>query len=414
MKIAVIVPNKYPVPAIRGGAVEGLAEQLLEQNEQYRKMEIVVFSPYDERASAEARKYNNSKVVYIRKKKYDVFSENKAATLLNLYYAKYTAKSMVYYPYVHRILKEIRNEEISSKKRFDLIVCESGEYIQYKALSDYAGKNRMVIHIHGKMDGNIALKNWFSHYICNSSFIGRGLIENGFISSEQIDVLPNGIPIEKFVRSSPAEYKSVRADLGFTDDDIVMIYWGRIIPEKGVRELVQAFQIALRSDARLRLLLFGGAHFGNASELTAYERTIFSMCSECGQIQLRGFIENNKLRRYISACDFAVLPSIGEEAAGLTMIEAACIGIPMITTGTGGMREYIRESEHFFVPWTPNFVRDLADKILELDNHPEMGRAARENAEYYRKTYNSQQYYHNYLRLVKKYKNENQWPVNQK
>lgn len=408
MKIAVIVPNKYPIPAVRGGAVEGLVEQLLEQNERFGEMEIVVYSPYDEKALAEAQKYSNSKVVYIRRKKYDVLSENKAVTLLNLYYSKYTTKSVVYYPYVHRLLKEIGNEEKSSGKCFDLVICESGEYVQYKALSDYVGKKRMVIHIHGKMDGNTALKNWFSHYICVSSFIGRTLIENGSISSEQVDVLSNGISTENLARNSPEENKKMRADLGYTDEDIVLIYWGRIIPEKGVRELVQAFQIALSTDARLRLLLFGGAHFGNESSLTDYERTVASMCSECGQIQLRGFIENNKLKQYISACDLAVLPSICEEAGSLAMIEAACIGIPMITTGTGGMREYIRESEHFFVTWTPNFVCDLADKILELVSHPEMGRAARENAEYYRKTYNSEQYYHNYLRLVQKYMNEGQ------
>ncbi len=399
MKIAIIIPNEYPVPAVRGGAVEGLVEQLLDQNEVHNKLDITVFSPYDEKAEAEAKKYKNSKVIYIRKKFIDKLSENKAVTVLNLYYAKYTSKSLISYPYINRIIREI------AKKQFDLIICEGGNYIQYKALSDYVGNKRMILHYHGEVAGNIALKNWFAHHICVSSYIGRKLIENGCVSASSVDILLNGVPTEKFIPTENDRY-AIRSELGFTTEDIILIYWGRMIPQKGVRELIDAFKVALSQEKRLRLVLFGGAHFGNITSATPYEQEVVSLCKDCEQIRLNGFIENKKLQKYISACDIAVLPSIWDEPAGLAMLEAACVGIPLITTGTGGMKEYIKETGHVFVSWYKNFVEDLATTILEVAKNPEFAHQARENAEYYRNKFNSSRYYFDYVELMEKYQNK--------
>ena len=54
-KIALVLPEVYPVPAVLGGAVEELVTILIEQNEIEQKAEFIVFSMADEKAEEKAK-----------------------------------------------------------------------------------------------------------------------------------------------------------------------------------------------------------------------------------------------------------------------------------------------------------------------------------------------------------------------
>ena len=66
MKIAVITSGFLPVPATKGGAVETLCENFIKVNEKYQKVKLVFFSIYDSAAFQEAKKYKNTKFIFIK------------------------------------------------------------------------------------------------------------------------------------------------------------------------------------------------------------------------------------------------------------------------------------------------------------------------------------------------------------
>ena len=60
MKVAIISGGKLPVPAVKGGAVETGIQQLVEQNEIYKNIELTVYSIYNDEAIIESKKYKNT------------------------------------------------------------------------------------------------------------------------------------------------------------------------------------------------------------------------------------------------------------------------------------------------------------------------------------------------------------------
>ena len=66
MNLAIITSGFLPVPAAKGGAVENLIENFLNENEKYRKMNLTVFSVYEENAIKEATKYKFTSFEFIK------------------------------------------------------------------------------------------------------------------------------------------------------------------------------------------------------------------------------------------------------------------------------------------------------------------------------------------------------------
>ena len=57
MKIVFLTDGKSPVPATKGGAVENLIEDLLDENEKYHNFDFSVLSLYEEMAYKKSKKY---------------------------------------------------------------------------------------------------------------------------------------------------------------------------------------------------------------------------------------------------------------------------------------------------------------------------------------------------------------------
>ena len=66
-KIALVLPEAGPVPAVRGGAIEELLTILVEQNEIEHRVQFMVFCADNEQARAIAEKYKYSKIIYLPK-----------------------------------------------------------------------------------------------------------------------------------------------------------------------------------------------------------------------------------------------------------------------------------------------------------------------------------------------------------
>jgi len=65
-KIAVVTTGYFPVPATRGGAVEALVENLIDENEEEKKLMFHIFSSYDKKAVEFSKKYKNTTFSFIK------------------------------------------------------------------------------------------------------------------------------------------------------------------------------------------------------------------------------------------------------------------------------------------------------------------------------------------------------------
>lgn len=204
-------------------------------------------------------------------------------------------------------------------------------------------------------------------------------IAANIVSEEKAMVIPgSGVSTDLFApsRVSDAEKMQLRSELGIKSDAIVVTMVSRVIRSKGVLEFMAA---ALRLGARypkVHFLLVGPADEESIDRLDSTELA-----------QLKQAITWPGLRRDIPAVlamsSIFVLPSAFREGIPRVLLEAASMGLPIITTNSPGCNEVVEDGVNgFFVP-THN-PEALSEAISRLVEQPELrqrfGHASRQRA----------------------------------
>jgi glycosyltransferase involved in cell wall biosynthesis/ribosomal protein S18 acetylase RimI-like enzyme len=175
---------------------------------------------------------------------------------------------------------------------------------------------------------------------------------------------------------SPARRAEVRRELGLPDDAVVVTTVGRLVAEKGYRDLFAASKSVRSRRPGVRFVVVGAPDFDKADAISAGE------IEGAGEdVVVAGW--RSDIRDVLGASDVFVLPS-WREGVPRSAIEAAAMGLPMVLTDIRGCREVVRPGiEGFLVP--PRSGPDLAAGIRSLVDDPglreRMGRAARARAE---------------------------------
>lgn len=143
-----------------------------------------------------------------------------------------------------------------------------------------------------------------------------------------------------------------------------LLYSGRIVPEKGVKEAVQ---IAKKSHHRL--LIIGPVDKAAEGYFRQYIKPFLD-----DQILYLGFVEREQLARYYQKAKAVLTPVQWEEPFGLTTIEAMASGTPVISLRRGAAPELIDDGKTGFVVDSIAEMIQAVDKVDKLDR-----RAAREH-----------------------------------
>lgn len=151
-----------------------------------------------------------------------------------------------------------------------------------------------------------------------------------------IEIIPCGTDIERFGSVSRAE---ARAQLGMSEDSLVVLYVGRFDRRKGIETLVRAMsRSTLRGEANLKLIIAGGSRPGKSDGL---ERDrIEEIVDEVGIRDLTEFpgrVSHQELPNYYAAANLCVVPS-HYEPFGLVAIEAMASGTPVVASDVGGLQ----------------------------------------------------------------------------
>lgn len=186
-------------------------------------------------------------------------------------------------------------------------------------------------------------------------------------------------------RFRPVDRALARRTIGVPDDGVpTAAYVGRMLPRKGVRNLLHAARLLRARGRRLRVLLVGGNPDlgGRDPELDALD----ALAHELGigeQVIALGRRQPDELRHYYGASD-VVVSTPWYEPFGLTALEAMACGRPAIVSAVGGLTFSVQDGvTGLHVP--PREPAALADALATLIDRPElaarMGRAARARVE---------------------------------
>ncbi|MEJ0053255.1 MAG: glycosyltransferase [bacterium] len=161
---------------------------------------------------------------------------------------------------------------------------------------------------------------------------------------KDIDIIP--LPYEPF-EFSPA----TRAELGLSDDLFYTVSVGRLVPRKG-------FDFLIRSIAEIRNPKIHALIIGDGPE----RENLLKLAHELGigdRIHLTGQVSEERKFQYLSNANVYVLSSV-HEGFGIVLQEAMQVGLPIISTDTGGQRDLIRtESDLTIIYNDTNALSDL-------------------------------------------------------
>jgi hypothetical protein len=188
--------------------------------------------------------------------------------------------------------------------------------------------------------------------------------------SECIDIVPCGFDPEEL---SPVSVNA-RAELGLDPDEFIVLQLGRMVPRKGVDNVVRAMAILqARHGIRARLLVVGGNTAEPDPQATAEIGKLMQLAQTLGvspQVQFTGQRPRAALRYYYSAANvFVTTPWY--EPFGITPIEAMACSTPVIGSAVGGIKHTVVDGvTGYLVP--PNQPQALAERLAWLCRHPRL------------------------------------------
>lgn len=403
MKVALVTYGAFPVPASKGGAVENLLEDIIEQNEVMGNLEITVFSVYESTAVKMADEYRKTEFVFVKVPDFlDIIDRAicwgaknifKKGNLISYRYILKRLYVIKHYP--HKLL-EGDFDKVILVTNSTLFLLLKNRQINKKYLS------KVVYYLHNEVRTFFGCEKYLADIysiIGISNFVNQSLQRKiPAIHKDKYQILKNCIDTNQFLKCTQNEKYKIRKCYDIDPQDFVILYSGRLVKEKGVLETIQAFKKV--NNKRIKLLIVGGS-FYSSDLVDPYSKFLHNEAKSCGdKVIFTGYIPYEKMSSIYLIADIAVLPSLWNEPAGMTMVEAVISGLPLITTDSGGIPEYINSNCAFMLKRNNNLVQEIADKIELLISDPILLTQMSDAGRQLRNVYNLENYYINFVNLI--------------
>lgn len=373
-RMAIIGLNKFPIPAIKGGAIESGVTNTININEVKQKLDLTVFTIKDSDLDVVVKKYKHCRIIQINEKGFTFFLLFFYRILRKLSGYRLPEKSV----YMTRINRYLRKEQFdvvyfaTSNNQVAQISNRVRSKILYFVGSDYLTKRSYGI---DKICKRVTA-------FLSNEYITNRIVELLGVNPTKVKVLRGGIDISvDDLKKRLTIRLNIRGKHHISDDEVVVLYVGRLSPEKGPLELIKAIQQV----PTCKLLVVGGADFSSGEE-TDYVKKLKIEAEKCnGRVIFTGYLkEHDDIKKYMYAADIGVVPSICNEAGSVTLLEYRVAEVPTIVSNMGGMI-YNAGENVVFVDCNEKYIDNLATAIQALCDNPEkrkyLASVARKNIE---------------------------------
>lgn len=407
MKLAIVTSGFLPVPASKGGAVENLIVNLLNENEKSKddSMDVVVFSTFDEKAVDQAKKFIKTRVIFIKNPKIIDFSDKIIFLIAKNILKKTNSQS---YRFILKRLFFLNKVSKNLKKyNYDKVLLENHptQFLTLKWRKNYKKyKGKYYYHCHNEFAGTYGCDDIIRQtkkFICVSKYISKFVQRNLNVDETKCVVLKNAIDQSIFLKPLSKERKQKLVDkYNIKSKEKILLFTGRIVPEKGVLELLSALE-NVKNDYKLLIV---GASLNSIKTKTKYEMQVEKKVEKMhNHVIFTGFIEYNKIFEVYQIADIAILPSICNDAAPLTVIEALTCGLPIITTNSGGIPEYATDGSAIIINRDKDLVKNLSRAINSLMSNKGKQTEMSSKAVKVSKKLTTKNYYINFLDIIERY-----------
>lgn len=201
-----------------------------------------------------------------------------------------------------------------------------------------------------------------THVIPEGEGVKNDLLNNG-ITKKSIQVLGygncRGIDLEHFDKTPEV---MERAGKLRKDGICTFIAVGRLVGDKGINELIEAFVKLNKKNSSTRLILVGSYE----DNLDPLKTETLDLIKNCDAIETVG--RQSDVRPWFAAADVAVLASYREGFPNV-VIEAGAMGLPQIVTDINGAREIIIEGQNgIIIPSkSVDALYDTMTRMLDVD-----------------------------------------------
>jgi glycosyltransferase involved in cell wall biosynthesis len=217
------------------------------------------------------------------------------------------------------------------------------------------------------------------------------LMLDSFGVSAPIEIVPNGIELDRFAQAAPA----ARVEVRLPADAVVLMYVGRLGPEKNLATLLDAFSHAATHAPQAVLALVGDGPQAAALRERARQLNLNE------RVRFLGTHPNDRVPSLLSCADAFVTASI-TEGHPMTIIEALAAGRPAIGFDVPGIRETIVDGDNgLLAPVDPAALGErMAQMVTDAELRARLSGGARQSSQQYSIETTTRRIIEHYERLV--------------
>ncbi|KGM25730.1 hypothetical protein KS18_24755 [Photorhabdus luminescens] len=272
------------------------------------------------------------------------------------------------FPYSKRIASKI----YQINKENDSILIVHNSITLYNEIKKFYPEELMVLHMHNKKNTE--------HLDYRTKLITPSIFLADFFKKEvlniNVKVVPNGI--SKNIYDSNQHWN--REKFNLQDEDIVILYAGRLDKGKGVIELMKSITILQNTIKNIKLLIVGDYKTKKRQGLEDYRKKVIEQAKEMSSYcVLAGNIHPNDMHKIYPLANLTVVPSLTDEAFCMVALESMASGTPVLVSPRGGIKEFVIHNETGFRLKEPLSVESISLDINETLNNPNI-RAIAEKA----------------------------------
>lgn len=246
--------------------------------------------------------------------------------------------------------------------------------------------SKLLLHVANEKEIDSHLLKHVDHFIACSHYIASWLNAGYGVSRGKITTVYTGTDVARIrpVWEVPDIRQRTRGKFGLRENDIVVLFAGRIVHEKGVKELVEAFTLVKEASKghAVKLVLAGDIRKSDDPDnrKAVYGKQIRELVKDRKDIILTDTIPPLQMPDFYTIGDVFVLPAIWNDPFPTALLEAAAAGLPIVTTNKGGIPEFITDEVNGILVNDARNASELASKILAVLDDSELGGKVAKNA----------------------------------
>ena len=231
----------------------------------------------------------------------------------------------------------------------------------------------VVVHVANEKPIPNAGMERVTRWVACSSYIADWLVNSNRIPRHKVEVIHTGVDSAKcrpwWEVPAPSRL-ALRQQYGVTRENaIVLVFAGRLVKEKGVTELLDAFErLRAAHGENLELLIAGNVRESNdpRNEKAIYGRAAVARIVRTPGARWVGSLKPNDVHEFLVAGDIFVMPSLWHDPFPTVMLEAAAAGLPIVAAARGGMSEFLVDCPGYDGVMQPEDPDSLAAAIDAL------------------------------------------------